>query len=159
MTIIKTTIQVLLLVIVASTHSIAQETKEDIIVLFDQNADKNAKTAKQIWDGSEVGYQEEKSSALLQTILKEDDFKVQSGVAGMPTSFMATCGRGSAEIAILTEFDALPGLSQKTTPSQEPVSREGAGHACGHHLFGTGFVASAIAIKDWLKIKQSHDLI
>jgi aminobenzoyl-glutamate utilization protein B len=73
----------------------------------------------------------------------------------MPTAFVASYGSGSPVIAILAEFDALPGLSQKALPKQESIVKEGAGHACGHHLFGTGSAASAIAIKDWLiKTKQ-----
>ena len=150
MNFIQKTTHVLLIIIAISTLSIAQETKEDVVNTLDQGADSYAKTAKQIWDWAEVGYQEEKSSSLLQSILDKQGFEVESGVAGMPTSFIATYGSGLPVIAILAEFDALPGLSQKATAHQDAVIKEGAGHACGHHLFGTGSLAAAIAIKDWL---------
>ena len=143
--------QVLLVVMVSTTLSMSQQTKQDVIKDLDQKADKYAKTAKQIWDWAEVGFQEEKSSALLQTTLKEEGFEIVSGVAGMPTAFIASYGSGLPVIAVLAEFDALPGLSQKATPYQDPVVIEGAGHGCGHHLFGTGSTAAAISIKDWLK--------
>ncbi len=105
------------------------------------------KIEQSIWDYAEVGYQEVKSSALLQTTLKENGFAVESGVAGIPTAFVATYGSGSPVIGILGEFDALPGLSQDSSSKKTPLANKTAGHACGHHLFGTGSVASGIAVK------------
>lgn len=106
--------------------------------------------AKQIWGFAEVGYQEYKSSKLLQETLEKEGFKVEAGVADIPTAFVASYGSGKPVIGILGEFDALPGLSQDAVP--EKVSLGGrAGHACGHHLFGAGSVAAAIAVKDWMK--------
>ena len=72
---------------------------------------------------------------------------MQAGVAGIPTAFVAEFGSGSPIIGIMAEFDALPGVSQKASPFQEPVVEGGAGHACGHHLFGTASVAAGIAVK------------
>jgi aminobenzoyl-glutamate utilization protein B len=109
------------------------------------------KVAMQIWEWAEVGYQEEKSSALLQKTLSMAGFSIQAGVAEIPTSFIAEYGQGEPIIAILAEFDALPGVSQKALPIKEAVIIGGAGHACGHHLFGTASVAAGIAVKDWLK--------
>lgn len=107
--------------------------------------------ALRIWDWAEVGYQEERSSALLQEQLAAGDFAVEAGVAGMPTAFVAAWGTGGPVIGILAEFDALPGVSQAAVP--EPLEREGvgAGHACGHHLFGTASVAAGLAVRDWLE--------
>ena len=105
--------------------------------------------AQQIWAWAEMGYQETQSSALLQNTLSEQGFTIEAGVAEIPTAFVATYGSGSPVIAILGEYDALPGLSQKAVAYK--VSNEGrAGHACGHHLFGTASAAAAIAIKDYL---------
>jgi aminobenzoyl-glutamate utilization protein B len=103
--------------------------------------------ALQIWEFAEVGYKEEKSSALLQKTLTDAGFAVVKGVAGIPTAFVATYGSGSPVIGILAEFDALPGLSQKAAPQKEPVEGKDAGHGCGHHLFGTASVAAAIELK------------
>lgn len=109
------------------------------------------KTALTIWEYAEVGYKEIKSSALLQSTLKDNGFTMEAGVAGMPTAFVATYGSGSPIIGILAEYDALPGLSQDNSPVKTPVANKTSGHACGHHLFGTGSVAAGIAIKELLK--------
>ncbi len=107
--------------------------------------------AHQIWQYAEVGYQEEKSSALIQEHLSRAGFSIETGVAEIPTAFVASYGRGSPVIGILAEFDALPGLSQDSTPHRKPLVEEGAGHACGHHLFGSGSTAAAIALREWLE--------
>jgi aminobenzoyl-glutamate utilization protein B len=106
--------------------------------------------ANTIWNYAEMGYQEEKSSALLQKTLKDEGFSIKTGVAGMPTAFIAEFGSGSPIIAILGEYDALPGLSQQAVPEKKSAGKE-AGHACGHHLFGTASVAAAISVKQWLQ--------
>lgn len=118
-----------------------------------------ADVAHQIWDYAEVGYQEVKSSALLQKTLRDAGFKVESGVAQMPTAFTASFGSGSPVICILGEFDALPGLSQENIPEKKPVVEGGAGHACGHHLFGAGSAAAVIAVADWLQKTNTEGTI
>ena len=105
------------------------------------------KIALNIWDYAEVGFKEAKSSLLLQNTLKDNGFKVDAGVAGMPTAFVATYGSGSPVIGILAEFDALPGLSQEHSFAKTPITNKNSGHGCGHNLFGTGSVAAGIAIK------------
>jgi len=107
--------------------------------------------ARQIWGFAEVGYQETRSSALLQSVLQKAGFRVTPGVAGMPTAFTAEAGSGKPVIAILGEFDALPGLSQACETSESPIQPGAPGHGCGHHLFGTGSAAAAIAVSEWLK--------
>jgi aminobenzoyl-glutamate utilization protein B len=106
--------------------------------------------AQQIWELAEVGYQETRSSALLQEELRAAGFRVEAGVAGMPTAFVATYGEGRPVIGILAEFDALPGISQDAVPERRPLAQKPAGHACGHHLFGAGSTAAAIAVKQWM---------
>ncbi len=106
--------------------------------------------AQRIWDLAEVGYQEVESSALLKSSLREAGFSIAAGVAGMPTAFIAEYGSGHPVIAVLAEFDALPGLSQTRNPERQTRDDVAAGHACGHHLFGAGSVAAALAVADWL---------
>ena len=60
--------------------------------------------AKQIWNYAEVGYQETKSSALLQETLSKEGFKIEKGVAGIPTAFTASFGEGKPVIGILGEY-------------------------------------------------------
>ncbi|KPJ91207.1 MAG: amidohydrolase [Gemmatimonas sp. SG8_17] len=128
-----------------------QASKERVLAVIEANRDRYADVALQIWGFAEVGYQEERSSALLQATLRDAGFAVEAAVAGMPTAFVASYGSGSPVIGILAEFDALPGISQDSVPYRKPlVEGGGSGHACGHHLFGTGSVAAAIAVKEWL---------
>ena len=109
------------------------------------------KIAFKIWEWAELGYQEEKSSALLKKTLSDAGFSIQNNVAKIPTAFIAEYGSGYPIIAILAEFDALPGLSQKAIPTRDPLISGGSGNACGHHLFGTASVAAGIVIKSWMK--------
>lgn len=111
-------------------------------------------TALQIWKYAEVGYKEVKSSALHQQHLKEAGFQVEAGVAGIPTAFVATYGSGKPVIAILAEYDALPGLAQQANPEKTPIAGQDAGHGCGHHLFGTASVAAGIEIKKLIEAKK-----
>lgn len=106
--------------------------------------------ALELWNWAEVGYQEEQSSARLQKELRSAGFEVRAGVAGMPTAFVAEYGSGKPVIAILAEMDALPGVSQAPVPERSPLRGRISGHACGHHLFGTGSTSAGIAIKNWL---------
>jgi aminobenzoyl-glutamate utilization protein B len=106
------------------------------------------KTALLIWEYAEVGYKEVKSAALHVQHLKDAGFTVETGVAGIPTAFVATYGTGSPAIGILAEYDALPGINQSTSSERDPIVGKNAGHACGHHLFGTASVSAGIAIKD-----------
>jgi aminobenzoyl-glutamate utilization protein B len=107
--------------------------------------------ALQIWEYAEVGYKETKSSALLQETLKENGFTVTAGIAGMPTAFEATYGSGAPVIAILAEYDALPGMSQNAVPEKSPIEGKIAGHACGHHVFGVASIAAGIEIKNLIE--------
>ena len=118
---------------------------------IDADAVRYAAVARQIWQFAEVGYQEVKSSALLQSELTKAGFTVKRGIAGEPTAFVAEFGSGTPVIALLGEFDALPGLSQDSVPVRRPLRADGAGHGCGHHLLGTASVASAIALKRWMQ--------
>jgi len=109
------------------------------------------KLQKSIWANPELGFLEKISSGLLQTQLKANGFTVEAGVAGMPTAFIATYGSGNPVIGILAEFDALPGLSQDTVPFRKALIENGNGQGCGHHVFGVGSTAGAIAIRQWLE--------
>ncbi len=131
----------------------AQVSKETILRKLDATSEKYGEIAMEIWNLAEMGYQEEKSSALLQKTLADEGFTVKSGVAGIPTAFVAEYGSGLPVIAVLGEFDALPGLSQQATPEKKSAGGV-AGHACGHHLFGTASSAAAIAVKDWMKANK-----
>ena len=123
----------------------------DITQFVDTRYSETVNIAKTLWDYAELGYLEEKSSALLQDALATEGFTVKAHVAGMPTAFVASYGDGGPVIAILAEFDALPGINQDALPVRSPIKNKGAGHACGHNLFAAGSVGAAIAVKHWLE--------
>jgi aminobenzoyl-glutamate utilization protein B len=105
--------------------------------------------ADAIWSYAELGLQEFRSSKLLADTLEEAGFKVERGLAGMPTCFVATYGSGKPVIGLLGEFDALPMLSQKArVPSKEPLVDGAPGHGCGHNTMCTAAAAAAIAVKE-----------
>lgn len=129
----------------------AQDAKEEVLASLDARAEHLTDVAMRIWDLAELGYLEEKSSALLVSELEAAGFEVDKGVAGIPTAFVASWGSGAPVIALLAEFDALPGINQDTVPVRQPIEGKTAGHACGHHLFGTASTAAAIAAREWLE--------
>ncbi len=115
--------------------------------------------ALKIWGWAEPGYQEQKSSALLAKLLEEAGFQLERGVAEIPTAFTATFGSGEPVIAILGEFDALPGLSQQAVPYRQPSEHVPYGHGCGHHLFGVASASAAIAVAEQIKSGQIQGTI
>lgn len=144
--------QIFLLASLVLTYPVhAKAKRQDVVRSLEKEAKNYEVIAKQIWSWAEVGYQEYKSSELLQKTLKGEGFTIETGVAEIPTAFVASYGSGKPVIGILAEFDALPGLSQEAVPERSPVSQGAPGHGCGHHLFGTASTAAAIAVKDWMK--------
>ena len=136
--------------IVSTTGATAQDTDE-ILDFIDGRYESTADMARTLWEYAEVGYQETKSSALIQAALSADGFAIESGIAGIPTAFVATYGSGGPVIGILAEFDALPGINQDALSSRVPIEGKNAGHACGHNLFAAGSTGAAIAVKHWLE--------
>ena len=140
----------LLPALLIASPAAAQSGHESVVAHVDANAAGYGTVAQQIWDLAEVGYQETESSGLLQAQLTAAGFEVDGDVAGMPTAFVASWGTGSPVIGILAEYDALPGITQGRSAERQALPAMGAGHACGHHLFGAGSVAAAAAVKEWL---------
>src|SRR5947209_13088035 len=85
-------------------------------------------------------------------MLRRQGFRIQDAVAGLPTAVMGEAGEGGPVIAILGEYDALPGLSQEAGIAEpKPVEGQGGvGHGCGHNLLGAASMLAASAVKDWL---------
>ncbi|MEC7935686.1 MAG: amidohydrolase [Candidatus Neomarinimicrobiota bacterium] len=139
------------IILIVSNNFFAQSNKKDVQKSIEKRAKDYENIAKSIWGWAEMGYLEEKSSALLQKTLSDAGFSIKAGVADIPTAFVAEYGSGLPIIGILAEYDALPGISQEVATERKPILDQEAGHACGHHLFGTASTAAAIAIKDHLK--------
>ncbi len=122
--------------------------KKTIIGSVDEHRQELIQLSDAIWAQAETAFQEAESSKLLADYAEENGFKVERGVAGMPTAFVATYGTGKPVIGVLGEFDALPGISQKAQPTKEPLKAGAAGHGCGHNLFGSASLGAAIAVKE-----------
>jgi aminobenzoyl-glutamate utilization protein B len=125
--------------------------KEALYQSIAKRGDQSWDAALKIWNWSEPGYQESKSSALLAAMLEEAGFDVKRKVAGIPTAFTATFGSQEPVIGILGEFDSLPGLSQQAVPYRQSNGGNGYGHGCGHHLFGVASASAAIAVAEQIK--------
>lgn len=126
------------------------DSRDALISEIDERYEQNRDIALSIWKLAELGYLEVESSALLKETLTDEGFSVKTGVADIPTAFMAEAGSGLPIIAVLAEFDALPGITQTASPVREEIPGKAGGQACGHHLFGTASVSAAIVIKNWL---------
>lgn len=133
---------------------LAAADRTDLTASIDARYSEHEDIALQIWNLAELGYLETESTALLQQKLKEQGFSVESGVAGIPTAFVAEAGSGKPIIAFLAEFDALPGITQTAAPVREEIPGKAGGQACGHHLFGTASLGAAIAVQQWLEDQQ-----
>lgn len=126
-------------------------TKQQVLKAMDNRVETYSDIAQELWELAELGFLEYKSTQLLQEQLKKAGFRMEEGVAGMPTAFVAEYGTGGPIIGLLAEFDALPDMAQQAVPRKEPIEGQVAGHACGHHLFGAGSIAAAIHVKEWLE--------
>jgi len=122
--------------------------KQAVITSIEAKAGQLTDLSDRIWSFEETAFQETQSSKALADFAEANGFRVKRGVAGIPTALVAEYGAGEPVIGILGEFDALPGLSQKTVPTKEPRNPGAAGHGCGHNLFGTASLGAAIAIKE-----------
>lgn len=104
-----------------------------------------------IWAKPETNYTEYAACAEHRSMLEVEGFRITHAVAGLPTAIMGEAGTDGPVIAILGEYDALPGLSQQAGIAEKrPVKEGAAGHGCGHNLLGAGAMLAAAAIKDWL---------
>ncbi len=136
-----------------ATAALASD-KDDVLNQMNAGATHYGDVSRKIWEFAEMGYHENQSAALLKSELRQAGFTLTENVGGIPTAFTATWGQGKPVIAILGEYDALPGLSQDTQPDRKPIVDGGPGHGCGHNLLGTASLFAAITVKDWLVAKK-----
>jgi aminobenzoyl-glutamate utilization protein B len=145
---------VLLLPVPEARADVSVQDKE-VLEAVDKVAPTVEEIAKKLWDLSEVGLVEVKSSVYLKDLLKNNGFTITSeGTAGVPTAFIAEYGTGEPKIGIMLEYDALPGLGNEPVPQKQP-RKDGvtAGHGCGHNLVGAGAMGAALALKDLMEEK------
>lgn len=145
-----------MLLLVTSTFSQKQKTtinpnKTYVMQSVDKHQQELISISDKIWAYAETALRENKSAKELADYAEQQGFKVNRGVASMPTAFTAEYGSGKPIIGIMGEFDALPGISQKAQPTKEALEEGAAGHGCGHNLFGAGSLGAAVAIKELIQ--------
>ncbi|SHG35159.1 amidohydrolase [Flagellimonas flava] len=126
-------------------------TKKAIIASIEDHKENLIKVSDSIWEYAETAFNESNSAEVLASYAEKNGLTVTRGVADIPTAFTATYGSGQPVISVLGEFDALPGLSQKTVPTKDPRIDGAPGHGCGHNLFGAASLGAAIAIKEQIE--------
>ncbi|MCB0668554.1 MAG: amidohydrolase [Saprospiraceae bacterium] len=129
--------------------------KSRLIRDIDDQSEQLIRMSDEIWSLAETAFEEHQSSEILASYAEQMGMRVQRGVADIPTAFIASYGSGKPIIGILGEFDALPGVSQKTLPEKAPLKDGAPGHGCGHNMFGAGSMGAAVAIKHLI---ESGDL-
>ncbi len=145
----KSTLFFLLLFVMGSISAQKMsKNKTAVIASVEKHKEALIKISDSVWALAEVAFEETESSRILADYAEKNGMKVERGVADIPTAFVATYGSGKPVISILGEFDALPGLSQKTSPTKNPLQEGAPGHGCGHNMFGTSSLGAAIAIKE-----------
>ncbi|MCH2083674.1 MAG: amidohydrolase [Saprospiraceae bacterium] len=135
----------------AQAHLHDNANKQAVITSVDDQFAELRDLSDRIWSYGEVAFRETKSSKDLVAYAKANGFTVTEGVGEIPTAFVAEYGSGKPIIGIMGEFDALPGLSQKAVPMKAPIHMGGAGHGCGHNLFGVASLGAATAIKNLIE--------
>lgn len=122
--------------------------KTDVYDAVQRRREELLDLARDLWEHPELSLQEERSAQVLRDFLADAGFAIETGQGGMPTAFVASAGSGDTTIGILGEYDALPGLSQTSTASPDPVEAGGPGHGCGHNLFGVASAGAAVAVAE-----------
>lgn len=123
--------------------------KEEASRIIDERADRLGRIADAIFSYSELGFQEVHTVRLLTRTLEDAGFRVERGVAGMPTAYRATYGSGAPVIGLMADYDCVPGASQKPgVPRQEPVIEGGPGHGEGHNTNPPTVLGAALALKE-----------
>src|SRR3978361_235534 len=124
---------------------------EEICRFVDAPQDDFIRLSDRVWEMPELCYTEFRSCAEHTAMLETKGFRVTREVAGIPTAVMGEAGEDGPVIAILGEYDALPGLSQEAGVAvQKALPGPGYGHGCGHNLLGSASLLAATAVKDYL---------
>jgi len=103
------------------SQSKVSDINQDILNSIEKHSSNLINISDKIWSLAETAFNEHKSSKILADYATMNGFSVEMGVAGMPTAFVASYGKGSPVISVLGEFDALPGISQETKPTKSPL--------------------------------------
>ncbi len=126
--------------------------KDELARDIDSRAGFTQKMVDQIFSYAELGFQEFQTSRYLVRVLRENGFTVEEGIAGIPTSWVATWGSGEPKISLGTDIDDIPKASQ--TPGvacQLPLVPGAPGHGEGHNAGMAVQITAALAVKDLME--------
>src|SRR6516164_5750048 len=108
--------------------------KADLVGQIDAMKKQAQVMVDSVFSFGELGFQEFETSKYLTGILEKEGFKVERGVAGVPTAFVATWGSGKPVIALGSDIDDIPQASQKPGVAWHEAILDGApGHGEGHN--------------------------
>ena len=103
----------------------------------------------QVYSFGELGMQEFETSKYLTGILEQNGFKVERGVAGMPTAWTARWGSGKPVISLGSDIDGIPQSGQKPAVAYRDWQVVGApGHGEGHNSGQAVNIAAALVVKE-----------
>lgn len=127
--------------------------KEELSAYLDQHSDELFSIAQNLYEHPEISLEEANSSSLFKKLLKENGFTIHEfEQKELKNAFYAEYGKGHPVVAMLGEYDALPGMSQVGgSKEKEPVKSDAPGHACGHNMIGTCTFGGVIAAKRYLE--------
>src|SRR5690349_6435429 len=129
------------------------QNSEKIWQLVDTRKDDYEALSDRVWGMPELAYGEFRSAAEHRAMLEREGFRISENLAGIPTAVMGEAGDGGPVIAILGEYDALPGLSQVAGIAEpKELERGGHGHGCGHNMLGSAALLAATAVKNYLAV-------
>jgi aminobenzoyl-glutamate utilization protein B len=118
-----------------------------------EGIDKRRKLTQEIVDSvfsfAELGFQERETSKYLTGILEKNGFKVERGVAGIPTAWIASWGSGKPVLGFITDIDGIPQASQKPGVAyHDPMIAGAPGHGEGHNSGNAVNLVAALVLKD-----------
>ncbi len=142
--------------IVQSTRAQESKTLDDLKREVVAEVDKSQKLIQEMVDSifsfAELGFQEYETSKYVTGILEKNGFKVERGVAGVPTAWVASYGSGKPVIGFITDIDCIPRASQKPGVAyHDPIIQDAPGHGEGHNSGQAVNVAAAIVLKQMME--------
>jgi len=127
--------------------------RDEIAGFIEAARGKTLALSDEIWGYAEPRFQEYRSAAAQKKYMAEQGFRITEGLAGEETAFLAEYGSGKPVVAILGEYDALSGLSQKADSDGKESAGGACGHGCGHNLLGAASAAAAAGLKSYLEAR------
>ncbi|TXS92062.1 amidohydrolase [Parahaliea maris] len=126
--------------------------QKELIAAVDARAKQAQVMNDMIFSFGELGFQEVETSRYLTALLEENGFKVEKGISGIPTAWIATWGSGKPVIALGSDIDGIPKASQKPGVAyHDPIVKGAPGHGEGHNSGQVVNIVAALAVKEYME--------